>query len=178
MRSNSIVRKMISAISTVMFILALLLAVVFGASRLLGMKSLVITSGSMIPKYPVGSVIYVRPIASEQLSVGDDITFVLTGDSTATHRIREIDAENHQVYTYGINNKDSDGNPINDANPVDFDYIIGKVEFSLPVVGYLFILLGETGGKVFILCLLLVSFLLDRVVSQRKKQTNKRSAEG
>ncbi len=178
MKENGVFTKGVHVLSTVLFVLALLLAVVFGASRLLGMKSLVITSGSMIPRYPVGCVVYVRPTAPEQLAVGDDITFELTADTIATHRIREIDAENQQVYTYGINNKDANGNPINDANPVDFDYIIGRVEFSLPVVGYLFILFGETGGKLFILGLLLLSFLLDRVGSHTKNQTKKRSAEG
>ncbi len=176
MRKSTIIVKIISVISTAIFILALLLAAAFGGSRLLGMKSLVITSGSMIPKYPIGSVIYVRSISPEKLSVGDDITFLINESSTATHRIRAIDAENRQVYTYGINNKDSNGNPINDANPVDFDYIIGRVEYSLPVIGYLFILFGETGGKLFILGLLLLSFILDRIVSKKNNQNEKRSA--
>ncbi len=177
MKTHATVARMVSILSTVMLILALLLAVAFGGCRLFGMKSLVITSGSMIPKYPVGSIVYVRPVAPENLSVGDDITFRISGDSTGTHRIREIDAENRQVYTYGINNKDSEGNPINDANPVDFDYIVGRVEFSLPIAGYLFILFGETGGKLFILGLLLFSLLLDRVAGSKNKYNKKRRAQ-
>ncbi len=162
-------------VSAASFLLSLLLAIAYGAGRLLGLRSLVVTSGSMIPKYPVGAVVYVRPVPAEQLLVGDDITFELAPGSTATHRIREIDAANRQVYTYGINNKDSEGNQINDATPVDFDYIIGKVVFSLPVIGYLFILLGEKGGKAFILGLLLFSLLLDWIMGRSQKQKEKRS---
>ena len=77
----------------------------------------------------------------EELEAGDDISFYMTEDVVATHRIGGVDKAGKCVTTYGVNNLDSEGNQINDAKAVDFDYIIGRVEYSIPIVGYVYMLI-------------------------------------
>ncbi len=122
--------------TTILLIAAAILVALFAVPRLLGIQLYVVTSGSMEPKYPVGSLLYVQDVEPEELKVGDAITFVMPGsDSAATHEIREIDAENREVYTQGINNRDEDGNILPDAAPVPYDSILGKPGICMPVLG-------------------------------------------
>lgn len=131
-------KKFLTIIENFIFILLIFLIIAFGGVRLIGYTPYAVTSGSMTPKYPVGSIVYVKDIPPDKLQVGDDISFYLGEDrkTIATHRIGEINRKERYVHTYGINNKDSHGNRINDAAPVGFDYIIGKVRFSIPKLGY------------------------------------------
>ena len=149
--------------------IALVLVIALGGVRLFGITPYVITSGSMIPKYPVGSVVYVREVDIGTLNVGDDISFYFSDDIVATHRIRSIDTKSREVRTYGINNKDSSGNQINDASPVGFDYILGKVVWSLPFLGYPYLLIQKIGIKT-----ILIAIVLIMVISQGFKLVNKR----
>lgn len=122
--------------TTLLLIAAAVLVALFALPRLFGMQLYVVTSGSMEPKYPVGSLLYVQEVEPEDLKVGDAITFLMEdSDSAATHEIREIDAENGQVYTQGINNRDEEGNILPDAAPVPYDSILGRPEICLPGLG-------------------------------------------
>ena len=117
-----ILRKIIDIIFWIAAVLLLILLFLLGGVRLFGYTPYVITSGSMIPVYPVGSVVYVNGVNPEELEAGDDISFYMTEDVVATHRIGGVDKAGKCVTTYGVNNLDSEGNQINDAKAVDFDY--------------------------------------------------------
>ena len=153
------------------------LVILLGAVRIIGYTPYAITSGSMIPEYPVGSVVYVKGTLPEELAVGDDISFYINESVIATHRICEIDYENSQAHTYGINNKDSEGNHINDAEPVDFDKIVGRVEFAIPALGFIYISMTTLTGKIavvaLILILLAVSKLLNFSCNGKEKRNGK-----
>lgn len=178
-RKKNIIHIIFTCISQLFFIICIALIIALGGVRLIGLTPYVITSGSMIPKYEVGSIVYVQKVNPETLEVGDDISFYLDDQIVATHRIREIDEQGHQVKTYGINNKDSSGNQINDANPVDFDHIIGKVEFSLPMLGYIYLFVRtDTGRKavIVLLAIVLISSIIHYIYKRRKdygKKTKK-----
>lgn len=162
--------------SRVVFFICVCFIVAFGGVRLIGLHPYVITSGSMIPEYDVGSIVYVQKVEPDNLKVGDDISFYLDDDVVATHRIRQIDKSNRCVKTYGINNKDSYGNQINDANSVGFDYIIGKVRFSLPVIGYVYLFVRTTTGKMIVLLVLamiIICELLNFILKRRRDYGNK-----
>lgn len=116
-----------------------LLVAAFLIPRVFGIQIYMVTSGSMEPEYPVGSLIYVQKADPEDIQTGDTITFIMPGsdNTVATHQVREIDSENGQVYTQGINNRDQDGNILPDAAPVPYSSIIGKPIFCVPVLGYI-----------------------------------------
>lgn len=112
------------------------LTAAFMVPKFIGLQPYVVTSGSMEPKYPVGSLIYVEKVEAEEISVGDAITFYLQGTETiATHQVYEIDRQQRQFRTQGINNRDQQGNILQDALPVDYDSVIGRAIFCIPYLG-------------------------------------------
>lgn len=88
-----------------------------------------ITSGSMEPKYPIGSIVFAVPTDPEEIKEGDVISFQM-GNVTATHRVIEVDREAKTFITKGDANENADG------SPVDYGRVIGKVKLMLPLLGY------------------------------------------
>ena len=79
--------------------LFVVVAILLVGVRLVGLEPYTVLSGSMEPTYPVGSLIYVKSVDPQDVTVGQPITFVLNEDLVvATHRVVEIDEENHSVY--------------------------------------------------------------------------------
>lgn len=80
--------------STVGLVLVLVIAVLMILPSLLGFHRYVITSGSMEPTIPTGSVVYDKDVPVADLEVRDVITFVPPPDydidTPVTHRIVEI----------------------------------------------------------------------------------------
>ena len=117
--------------STILVVLIVILAILLGGVRLVGLRPFAVLSGSMEPAYHVGSLIYVKACDPADVEVGDPITFVLDEDlNVATHRVIEIDAENQHFYTKG------DANNAPDGAPVYFKNLIGRPVFTIPYLGY------------------------------------------
>jgi len=125
-------KKVWDVVSTVLVVLTVLCAVFLMGSRLLGYRVYAIVSGSMEPELSVGDLVYVKPVDSiYDIQIGDDITFVKDENLTvATHRVVRIDLENQHLYTQGV------ANNAEDAEPVHYKNVIGEVQFSLPLLGY------------------------------------------
>ena len=120
--------------TTVLVGIILLLAIFLVAFRLLGFEIYTVMSGSMEPAYHVGSLIYVRPVNTDELKEGDVITFLADKDNTiVTHRIIEVTNENNATHfrTKG------DANDVPDAKSVHYKNVLGKPEFTIPLLGYL-----------------------------------------
>jgi signal peptidase len=96
----------------------------------MGLQGYVVLSGSMEPVYHTGSVIYVQSkVDASALEEGQIITFRLTGDTIATHRIIEVVEENGAVRyrTKG------DANEVADGSLVDPAQVIGTPSFRFPI---------------------------------------------
>ena len=104
--------------------------------HLFGIKTYVVTSGSMEPEFPVGSLVYVEKVNPSEIKVGDTITFYLKDTNiVATHQVYEVDIKNRLFRTQGINNFDEDGKILHDAEPVYYNFLIGKMKFCIPLLG-------------------------------------------
>ena len=133
----SLIKKIWNILIILVLIIEAVLVIMFTAPNLFGIKPFVVTSGSMKPKYEVGSLIYVKKVDANKIKKGDAITFYMSNSNiVATHEVYLIDKENKLFRTYGINNKDENGNIIKDANPVKFNNLIGKPIFTIPYLGY------------------------------------------
>ena len=136
--------KILKRILTLLMFLVVLCAVIFGGLRILGYRPYSVKTESMLPEYKVGSLVYVREMDFDDLKPGDVITFV--NDDTqkvVTHRITEIDNDERMVYTKGDNNEYPDIKPVYEEN------IIGKVDFSIPMLGKISETITESFDKVF-----------------------------
>lgn len=152
-----------------MAVLAFLLAGI----RILGFTPYVVLSGSMEPTFHVGSMIYVRAVDPEEIRAGDAITFAISGDMAATHRVVEADRENQCFYTKG------DANDTADAAPVPYEAVRGKAVFSIPGLGYLSDWITRppgcyaalTAGGVLLLLILLPDLLFGKEAQKKPKQS-------
>lgn len=157
--------KILNKIGYVLIVILLLVVSVVKMPNLLGWQTYAILSGSMEPEIPTGSVVYVQKVDWEELIPGDCITFRLGTDThlTATHRIVFIDRETRQITTKG------DANSSEDVMKVRESSLIGKVVYTLPVLGYGAWFLSTMAGKVY--CV--VAFLL--VLLPKEKRSKKKN---
>lgn len=164
------VQKVWNAVTTVLVILVVILALLLVGVRLVGLRPMCVLSGSMEPTYHTGSLIYVKPCAPEDVQVGDAITFVLNEDlDVVTHRVISIDAENEHFYTQG------DANDAPDGAPVYFKNLIGRPVFTIPYLGYVSHWVSNPPGMYLAIALALVliilTFLPDMGSAKRRRRT-------
>lgn len=154
------IKKVWNIVSTVLIVIIVLCAVFLMGSRILGFRVYNVISGSMEPTYSVGDLIYVKQVDTDDIKVGDPITFVLNEELVvATHRVVKIDAENQHFYTKG------DANETADSSPVHFNNVIGVPKFSIPYLGYVSDFIQNPPGMYIVLglgvVLILAVFLPD-----------------
>lgn len=174
---GKIIRKSIKILSTVLVSIVILLALLLAGTRLIGLTPYTVLSGSMEPNYRVGSVIYVKKVDPATLKVGDPVTFHLSGDIVATHRITEVvndKANGLSFVTQGDANDASDG-----ASPASA--IIGKPIFTIPYLGYISSFVQTPKGIICIVggtaIILLISNLVDSLLSKQEKTKDKTEEE-
>lgn len=132
------------------------------------MKTYIVTSGSMEPLYPTGSLLYVKKVDAKDIKKGDAITFYMEGSQiVATHQVYEIDKENKQFKTQGINNKDDEGNIIHDAMPVKFKSLIGTPVICIKYLGYINRQITTSPGIyiifTFTIFIILINLILEKI---------------
>lgn len=162
--------KIISkTLSTALVAAVVLLAIALVGIRVIGFIPYTVLSGSMEPTYHVGSVVYVKKVDPTTLKVGDPITFYLTGNVIATHRIIEVHGEgtpNLGFRTQGDANETVDG--ITPASAV-----IGKATFSIPYLGYLSNFLQQPKGLITVVgtgaAVLAISYIIDAIFPAKKE---------
>ncbi len=139
-----VLKKLISVLSAVIFILCLiLLAVVMitpktgGANvvNVAGYSVLSVLTDSMEDEYNVGDLILIKKTDTDELKVKDVITFYSPDPAIegaiVTHRIINITEENGQrmFETQG------DNSPAADAYPIGESAVLGKVQGKVPFIG-------------------------------------------
>lgn len=197
-------RRIWSFVTTLAVLTVVVLAVLLAGVRVVGLTPYAVLSGSMEPTYHVGSLIYVREIAPEDVQIGDPITFVVNEDLlVATHRVVDIAVETTAMQTvtdeetgeettveveldepvYYYQTK-GDANDDVDGSPVHYKNLVGKPVFSIPYLGYLSstlqtrkgMILGLTAALVLIL-LLFMPDMLRAADASDKKSAQKKAAK-
>jgi len=130
-----LVKKIWSIVTTTVVVIMVLLATLLAGARLLGMQVYTVITGSMEPNYPVGSIIYVKEVDPTTLKEKDVITFMLSENTIATHRIVEVipDEKNPEYVRFRTK---GDNNDIVDTSLVHSKNVLGKVVGMIPYLGY------------------------------------------
>jgi len=103
---------------------------------LVGGMPLTVLTGSMRPHLPPGTLVVIKPVPVEEISVGDVITFQIESGkpAVATHRVieRSVDSASGEVRftTQG------DANNTPDPEPVQPVQVRGKVWYAIPYLGW------------------------------------------
>ncbi|HIY84084.1 MAG TPA: signal peptidase I [Candidatus Rubneribacter avistercoris] len=97
--------------------------------RLFGVHEFNVTSSSMSPAYPVGSLVFAVPVDPASVRPGEVVSFVMNEDlDVATHRVVENDYQNGRLVTKGDANANRD-------DPILYENVVGVVRFSVPMAG-------------------------------------------
>lgn len=147
-------RKICGGFSTLILIVLAALAACMIIPYMLGMKTMAVLTGSMEPAYPVGSLIYVKPVEPEQLEIGDVVTYRLTGNTVVTHRVAAIDRDRQSITTKGDANEQPDG------SPVPYTSIVGRARMCIPYLGFISIYAKTPIGIMAVCGVLIVIILL------------------
>jgi signal peptidase len=170
---NQSVRKVINIITTVLVIAVVALAVLLVGVRLAGLRVFTVLSGSMEPEYHVGSLIYVKKVDPMTLTERDVITFMLSEDTIATHRIVEVVPDETDASVVRFRTK-GDANDAEDGSLVHCKNVIGTPVFTIPYLGYVASYIQNPPGTYIAISagaiLLLLVFLPDLFGEEKKKK--------
>ena len=103
---------------------------------LMGLRTMVVTSGSMEPAIGVGAALLVEPLSPDSVDIGDLISFQSPdGGTMTTHRVVAIKEIKNELYfqTQG------DANEEPDANLAPGGAVAGRVRAVLPFFGYVLV---------------------------------------
>ena len=156
----------------IMLVIVTVISVAFvGFNVFSGARGYAVTSDSMKDTINPGDVVFVKPVNFNDLEVGDVITVTSTGERfNFTHRIVSIDRQTRTVMTRG------DANPSEDPMPTEAERIVGKVWYSVPLLGYIAIAFsgGLSSTVLIILALVAVSLVAVNTILIKKKNQRKR----
>lgn len=136
--------KALAIVSNILFTIFMIVILFFifitAQSRLtgvepsiLGHRLYIVESGSMLPALRINSMIIAKELPASEIEVGDILSFYgKNADVRITHRVVEIQNDGEAFITRG------DANNTNDPNPVTKDRVIGKIVFSIPLIGLIF----------------------------------------
>jgi signal peptidase len=125
--------------------------------RLAGATPYVILTGSMRPAMPPGTLVVVKPVDPDKISIGDVVTYQLESGmpTVVTHRViaKGIDGRGKSLFQFK-----GDANNSPDAKWVLAAQIKGERWYYVPYLGYVTSLI--TGNERHIAIVAVVSFLL------------------
>ncbi|MBO5301955.1 MAG: signal peptidase I [Peptococcaceae bacterium] len=128
--------KVWNALTTTLVIIVVLLALLLAGPRLIGMDVFTVLSGSMEPTYHTGSLIYVKDVDPYKIEAGQVITFMLSEDTVATHRVIEVVPDETDSSVVRFRTK-GDANNAEDGSLVHYKNVLGTPVFTIPQLGYL-----------------------------------------
>jgi len=105
---------------------------------------IVITGGSMAPAIPVGAVIEPAEVSPDDVAPGDILTVQADNGVIVTHRVtRVLDLPEGRFFVLR-----GDANTTVDPELVPTRSVIGRVDGSVPYIGYVLALLSTPSGLV------------------------------
>lgn len=155
--------KILKLLGNLIIVLIIVGCLPLAIPRIIGIQEFNVVSGSMEPEISIGSIVYVKPVAFNDLQQGDVIAFD-SGASVVTHRIESIDTEDLLIHTKG------DANAAADFMPVAYKNVRGRVIAHFPLYGKLAALISETTGKIVAFILLIVGILLSNIGEKRQSE--------
>lgn len=159
---NKTVKKIWNVVTNVLVAVVVIVAIALVGVRLIGYQTFTVLSGSMLPTYQVGSLIYVKdidyteiegctPLAEgETAPAGADtfehngttylvdgtvLTFMLDEDTVATHRCVAVVPDENDPTVLRFMTK-GDSNESVDGSLVHYKNVIGSPIISIPYLGY------------------------------------------
>jgi signal peptidase len=121
------------ALLLVVVALALILIII---PKIAGAIPLTVLTSSMEPKYPPGTLIYVLPVKSTDIHIGDVVTYQIESGNPAviSHRVIAINSPANGKRTFILK---GDNNSAPDIAPVIPAQVKGRLWYSVPLMGWI-----------------------------------------
>ncbi len=161
-------RKLLIARNAIFGLLVLYaLFIILTSIGLFGGRAYVVRSGSMSPKIGVGALVF--DSKSSHYKIGDVITFHRAGfTDPVTHRIVKISKGTAGKPVYTVK---GDANTAADSQTVKPGDIIGKVNHSIPYIGYADVFIKTLPGLLICILIPAVIIVYHEVLSIAKEVT-------
>ena len=171
-------KKLWSVLSTLIVIAVVALAILLAGVRIVGLTPYVVLSGSMEPTYHTGSLIYDKKVDPFTLKEGDVITFMVSEDTLATHRIVGVVPDEDEPGTIRFRTK-CDANDAEDGTLVHYKNVVGTPVFTIPYLGYFSNWITHAPGKYIAITAAVVFLILLFLPDMLKKadEADKKAAE-
>lgn len=158
------VRNILFNILAIITVIAVLFV---GFNMITGTKGYAVTSNSMADRFNRGDIVFSRKVDFDELKTGDVITVRVNDSGYFTHRIVDIDSEKRTVTTKG------DANSSVDPMPTEAEKIAGRMVYSIPFLGYISIVLGNSSQTNILLIILIITAAIliaaNTIVSKKQK---------
>lgn len=162
-------KKIIRILRNAFCVLVAGLFILVAFVTVLGAKGYSVASNSMSPELNKGDVVFVKEVPFDELKKGDVVTvaFKVNDGTTYTHRIVSIDYDKKEISTAG------DVTGLVDQENATAEQIMGRVWFSVPVLGYLSLMLTNVNYAaivgIIVLVLMAVSFVVSRFYKNKTR---------
>jgi signal peptidase len=194
----------LSLVQTVIIIIFVAITIASFGTRIpllarFGLNFFAVTSGSMEPTIPTGSLVWVGKYKLENLKKGDVITFRVNDEqlkqsAVVTHRIDEVKKsekqeevtgkdgkkESKSVVTYAFKTK-GDANAVQDSFDLEPSQIIGLYKSHIPKIGYLSLFAQTPQGFILMIvvpaAILIIWEVVSLILHFKKKYESKSKAE-
>ena len=132
-----------------------------------GYRVYAVKTASMHPDIKQGSIVIAKKLSADEvfdnLTIGSDIVFRTSSNTTLTHRVIMLDETNDKLQTQGIREGSSKDAEISSSN------VLGKVSFSIPLIGYLVMLIQSTYFIILAICGIAIYVIVSLLIKQLKK---------
>ena len=110
-------------------------AAVYAGLIVFGYAPVVVYSGSMEPRIPVGSLAITKPVPARSIKVGDVITFAdpYVAHKLVTHRVVRVVRRPSRALAYRTK---GDANAVRDPWLIELPNEVGRFKLAVPYVGY------------------------------------------
>lgn len=168
-RGRSLPAALCGVLGRIILLLVILACLPVPVARLCGYEIYDVVSGSMEPAIPVGSAVFVRSVSPMQLAPQDVIAFQSRG-TVITHRVVENNGLESSLVTQG------DANAQPDPEAVPYSNVIGRVERSVPGLGWLLSSYTGGSGRLYLICFAAAGALLSLIPALSPKKRNENEA--
>ena len=153
---KEVVRFILNTITIFISMVAVLIIVFY----LFGVVPTIISSGSMSPSIPTGSLCFINKNYPFEKIKEDDVIAYYQLDQRVIHRV--IRVNKNDLRTKG------DNNDFTDRLRATKENYYGKYVFSIPYVGYYITALQTVAGKVIFIIALIIIFVADYNINKKR----------
>jgi len=150
-----------------------------GIPAVTGGTTFIVGGGSMEPTIPIGSAVVTAPVSANDLVVGDIVSLKAgTQRAVFTHRIIRLADRDGAVWL----ETQGDANTAPDPSLVPETDVIGRVSLSVPLAGYLVMVLGSVQGMLLLVSLgvflLAGAWMLESLEDDLAESARRRAHDG